>query len=99
MRRRLIWSAPALRDLDDIFDYLAARNVRAAFDVVERIRGRARSLIEHPNAGRMGRLAGTRELVVGDLPYVLPYRVTAAGVEIVRVLHGARKWPPQVDGH
>ena len=93
MSRRLNWSPRALRDLDDIFDYIAEHNPRAALDVIDRIRERARFLTEHPNAGRMGRLAGTRELILGDLPYVLPYRVAETAVEIIRVLHGARRWP------
>ena len=29
----------------------------------------------HPAIGRPGRVLGTRELVIGGLPYVVPYRV------------------------
>ena len=35
---------------------------------------------------------GTRELVVPDTPYRVPYRVRGHAVEILHVFHGARKW-------
>jgi plasmid stabilization system protein ParE len=43
--------------------------------------------------GRPGRVARTRELVVTGTPYILPYRVTAGVLEVLRVLHASRKWP------
>jgi toxin ParE1/3/4 len=45
--------------------------------------------------GRIGRVPGTRELIVGGTPWIIVYRVRADAVEIIRVLHGAQKWPPQ----
>jgi toxin ParE1/3/4 len=39
-------------------------------------------------------LAGTRELFVGGTPYLVVYTADVATVAILRVLHGARKWPP-----
>jgi toxin ParE1/3/4 len=46
-----------------------------------------------PQSGRPGRVSGTRELVVTRTPYVVPYRVQGRNIEILRVYHGARKWP------
>ncbi|PIW88418.1 MAG: type II toxin-antitoxin system mRNA interferase toxin, RelE/StbE family, partial [Nitrospirae bacterium CG_4_8_14_3_um_filter_44_28] len=40
-----------------------------------------------------GRVEGTRELVISGLPYIIPYRVKNNTIEILRVLHAARKWP------
>jgi toxin ParE1/3/4 len=51
------------------------------------------ALRDHPNLGKPGRLTGTRELVVGGTPYVVPYRVLGDDVEILAVFHGARRWP------
>ena len=41
------------------------------------------------------RAAGTRELVIARTPFVVVYRVRQKPerVEIIRVLHGAQKWP------
>ena len=46
--------------------------------------------------GRPGRVEGTRELVVPDTPYLVPYRGRGHAVEILRVFHGARKWPKKL---
>jgi toxin ParE1/3/4 len=46
-----------------------------------------------PGLGRPGRVEGTRELVVANTPYLVSYRVRNNVVEILRVFHGARKWP------
>jgi toxin ParE1/3/4 len=64
----------------------------------------ARALIGHvrkgcvrfeslPEIGRAGRVPGMRELVVSGTPYIAPYRVRDDAVEIIAVLHGARRWP------
>ena len=52
-----------------------------------------KSLAEQPEMGRPGRVHGTRELVVSDTPFVVPYRVVGSEIEILRVLPGARDWP------
>ena len=45
------------------------------------------------NAGRPGRIAGSRELVVAGTPYVIPYRLRIDWLEIIAVFHGGQKWP------
>jgi len=42
-----------------------------------------------PAVGRAGRTPNTRELVIVGTPYILPYRVRAETVEMLRVLRGA----------
>ncbi len=43
--------------------------------------------------GRPGRVLGTRELVVSETPYVIPYRVRQDRLELLAVFHGRQKWP------
>jgi toxin ParE1/3/4 len=50
-------------------------------------------LAEHPGMGRPGRVEDTRELVVTGLPYVVSYIHERDTVTVLRVLHGAMKWP------
>ena len=38
-------------------------------------------------------VARVRELVVSGGPFIVAYRVGADQIEILRVLHGARRWP------
>jgi toxin ParE1/3/4 len=44
-------------------------------------------------SGRAGRVPGTRELVIAGTPFIIPYRVAENTIQILRVLHGKRKWP------
>jgi plasmid stabilization system protein ParE len=64
--------------------------------VDERIAAAARRLVEFPESGRPGRVAGTRELVVVGTPYVAAYTITESSIRILRVLHGAQKWPDEL---
>jgi toxin ParE1/3/4 len=43
--------------------------------------------------GRPGRVVGTRELIVPDTPYIIPYRVRGERLELIAVFHGRQKWP------
>jgi plasmid stabilization system protein ParE len=49
-----------------------------------------------PAMGRPGRVVGTRELVVQDTPFVLPYRVRRERLELIAVFHGRQKWPAKL---
>jgi toxin ParE1/3/4 len=90
---RLRWLNLALDDLDEIAGYVSKDNPDAARRMVKRLWEAARTLTGQPEMGRPGRVHGTRELVVVNTPFVLPYRVVGAEIEILRVLHGARNWP------
>ncbi|MGO4436496.1 type II toxin-antitoxin system RelE/ParE family toxin [Rhizobium sp. RAF56] len=90
----LVWRETALRDLERVIAFIADRNAIAARDQLARIEDQVQRLIAHPHSGRIGRVEGTRELVVSHTPFVVIYLLTDA-VELVRVLHGAQAWPPQ----
>ena len=84
----------ALFDLDAEADYLANRYNRVvAEDFVDAVQEGVELLCRHPSLGRPGRVAGTRELVMTELPYILPYRVRDDWVEILRVFHTRQKLP------
>lgn len=59
--------------------------------------GRIRQAVSHldrrPRMGRLGKLEGTRELVVPGTPFIFVYRVANGVVEILRIIHGAQLWP------
>ncbi|MGE0406983.1 MAG: type II toxin-antitoxin system RelE/ParE family toxin [Candidatus Korobacteraceae bacterium] len=90
------WLKGALANLEDEAEYIARDNFRAAQRVVSAIEQAVGHLARHPGLGRMGRVQGTRELVVAGTPYDIPYRVREGRVEILRVFHAARKWPPKL---
>jgi toxin ParE1/3/4 len=90
---RVRWLRVALANLEAEADYIAEDNPAAADRVVQRIFRAVALLSKNPAMGRAGRVPGTRELVVLNTPYILPYRVHAGAIEILRVFHAARKWP------
>ncbi len=90
---RVRWLKVALANLDTEAEYIAQDNPAAARRVVQKILRAVDLLKENPAMGRAGRVAGTRELVVAETPYIIPYRVRGDAVEILRVFHAARKWP------
>ncbi len=92
-RWRLEWSGYALADRIAIFDYIEADSPRPAVAVDDRIREQVETLARFPQSGRQGRIKGTRELVISRTPYVVAYRIQEDTVRILRVLHGARRWP------
>ena len=89
---RLIIAPEARRDLRAIRDYIARDSPGAARRVVMRLRDLARLLAGAPALGRRRpELAPDLRSFVAD-PYVLFYRplAGATGIELARVLHGAR---------
>jgi toxin ParE1/3/4 len=75
-----------------IYAHISVENPDAARRVVRAIRDATIRLGEFPDSGRSGTVAGTRELVVPNLPYLIIYRVTGTDVEIIRVFHTATDW-------
>lgn len=94
---RLRWTRLAELDLDEIAEYIGQDSPAAAARVVLELIDQVEVLLPgHPAIGRPGRVLGTRELVVGNLPYIIAYRVRDKDVEILRVLHTSRAWPEEL---
>ena len=85
------WGPTALRDIESLHAYVAEDNVAAAAETVERILSGIEALSRFPEMGRKGRVPGTRELIIS--PYVVVYRVSEDTVELIAIIHSARKWP------
>jgi toxin ParE1/3/4 len=90
----IVWSDPAVADLAALHAYISTDDPAAADAMVRRIVDLVESQLPRmPESGRPGRVQETRELVVAGSPYFVPYRVIANRIEILRVIHGARRWP------
>jgi plasmid stabilization system protein ParE len=83
----------AANDLERIADYLLAHAPARAPEVVRAIYAAASDLLRFPNLGRPGGKQGTRELVLTPLPYLIVYCTRGDVIHIVRILHGAQRWP------
>jgi toxin ParE1/3/4 len=85
------WTPTGLRDLEPLHAYIADDNADAAARTVDKVVSAIEELQRHPGLGRKGRVAGTRELLIA--PYVVAYRTTKAAIEVLAIIHGARRWP------
>jgi toxin ParE1/3/4 len=92
---RIEWSVEAGHDLREVHASLAQDNKTAAARVIRAIREGVQALSTNPLMGRIGGVAGTRELAVSRYPYLVVYRVKKHGVRVLAVVHPSRHW--QVD--
>jgi toxin ParE1/3/4 len=90
---RIRWRPLAEADRDAIIDYIAQDNPLAAIELGDTINERVAELSAYPKLHRLGRVKGTREMVVHP-NYLVVYRIRRDSIKIVRVLHSARQWPP-----
>ncbi len=92
---RIRWLRKALQNLDDEAEYIAQEDPYASRLVVQRIIKTINLLAENPALGHPGRIHDTRELIVPDTRYIVPYRVRQRlqQVEILRIFHTSRRLP------
>jgi toxin ParE1/3/4 len=86
------WTKRAEKNLESIENYIASDSPKSAAEVTLKIIHCVEHLGEHPHLGRVGRVHGTRELIIADTPYIIPYRVKENRLEILRVFHSSREW-------
>ena len=90
---KIVWTRIAINDLDHVWGYIASDKPEAAVGVIEKIAKAVEALPAYPNLGRDGRVKGTKELVVVGTPFIVAYRIKNNRIEIVAVIHAARRWP------
>lgn len=89
----LEWKATAIADLLAIVDYISDDNPDAAQALKDEIEDKTSRLPDHPQMYRVGRVDGTREMVVRPNYIIVIYAEDAKAVTILRVLHAALQWP------
>ena len=84
----IVWSEPALSDLDAIGDYIALENAAAAAELVQRVFAHVEQLAQHPESGsRPQELKRSRYRQIVEPPCRVLYRYDG---KIVFVLHVVR---------
>ena len=87
----IVWSEPALSDLDAIADYIAMENTAAAVDFVARVLGHVGQLADHPESGsRPQELKRSRYRQVVEPPCRVFYRYDGKTVFILHVMRSER---------
>ncbi len=89
----LRWTEEAAADLEHITNYLFQNAPERAAELVRAVYNAPVALLTFPYRGRAGKKEGTRELVLSSLPYVVVYQISGEVIHVVRILHGAQKWP------
>jgi toxin ParE1/3/4 len=85
------YSVRARRDLIDIWIEISEVNPAAADDLYNRLEARMEILRRFPESGPVRPDIAPEARALVELPYLILYRIIPQGVQIVRVLHGARK--------
>ena len=87
----IIWSEPALADLDAIADYIALENPVAAAELVKRIFCHVEQLADHPDSGsRPQELVRSRYRQIVEPPCRVFYRHDGHKVFILHVMRSER---------
>lgn len=87
---RIRFTEPAAQDLEEIYNYIAVDNLAAADALLSRLQKQWRRAAENPGVGRKRDELKPNLCSVTEGNYLVFYRQVADGIEIVRILHGAR---------
>jgi toxin ParE1/3/4 len=88
------WTEQAIRQLDQAHDYIALSNSEEVADrITMHIVASVQMLASFPMSGRVGRVSGTRELVISTTSIIAVYTIDGNRIAILVVYHGAQQWP------
>lgn len=90
--KRIIRRPKAEQDLGEIYDWIADSSISNADQYIERIISTIGKLVDMPNIGshRLPSFPDIRSFPIGS--HLIFYRPIPDGIEVVRVIHGARDW-------
>jgi len=87
---QVVWTEPALDEIDSVYTYFAEFNLQAAMNVAVALRAAGDSLETFPHRGRPVSGTAMRELIA-PYRFLIRYRVTGDTVVILRVRHASRR--------
>lgn len=91
----IAWTEQATRQLDQAHDYIVLSNGEdIAARITTHIVASVQQLATFPMSGRLGRVPGTRELVISSTPFIAAYTIEDDRIVILAIYHGAQQWPP-----
>lgn len=89
---RIVWTPPAIGDLEAIDDYWAGYSAESAEEVASQIEAAAAFLADLPKAGSSLESGQARKWRVRATPYLLVYRIIGDSIELLRVYHERMNW-------
>ena len=89
---QVVWMESARSARVAAIDYIAQDSPTVALSQLDEIEQQTDRLSEYPELGRVGRVKGTRELVINRTSFIVIYRIKGEIIQIFRFLHGAQQW-------
>ena len=80
----------ALRQIEEIHGYIAARRVQSADEFLDAFTTIKRRLGEHPLSSPLVRTPDVHQATMAQFPYIVMYRVLRDRITILGVFHAAR---------
>ncbi|MGC9457210.1 MAG: type II toxin-antitoxin system RelE/ParE family toxin [Halothiobacillaceae bacterium] len=90
---KVVWTPEAEADRLAIIEHIATEDPGATARMDQLFSDSAASLARFPLRGRLGTIAGTRELIPHE-SYRLVYEIEGETAWILVLIHTARQWPP-----
>lgn len=87
------WTEQAARQLDQAKEYIALSSSHEDADRMAYHIASVERLETFPMSGRVGRVRGTRELVISNTPFIVAYTIAKKRVVVLAIYHGAQQWP------
>ena len=88
------WTDQAIQQLDQAHQYIALSNSHeVATRITTQIVANVQQLDTFPTMGKIGRVPGTRELVIANTPFLAAYAIDKDRIVILAIYHGAQQWP------
>ena len=88
---KLIWTEPAIIDLENIWDYIAQDSKYYANIFVSKIVVSAKKIVDFPEMGRVVpefNIKNIREIILKN--YRIIYKIKKSQISILTVIHGSR---------
>jgi toxin ParE1/3/4 len=94
---RIVWLDQADQDMFNTVEWLKERNPIAAKRITQLIYLQLKQLRQYPQLGRIGKIEGTRELVIHQTRYIAAYSVDLSKniIEILALIHESQQWPAE----
>jgi toxin ParE1/3/4 len=89
---RYFLSSFAEADTLSIWKYIAQDNMNAADRMIDRLTAAFERIAMYPETGERYEHPKGELRIVTESPYLIFYKIAGDEIDIVRVLHGARRW-------
>jgi toxin ParE1/3/4 len=91
--RSVSWHPDAIAAVKSAADFGSSRWPSEASQLAAYLVAAVEQVQLFPDSGRVGRVDGTRELVLSKYPLMVVYTVLPTSVEVLDVVHLRQKWP------